>query len=199
MAIHEGKAFLMGLIVRAAALGLFLASASAALGGENAVIEVNDSRKDTEIRIAKIFKDRLKIDPSLKIRGGDAEDLLLQIKLGANKERGLPVIAYLIDTQILRRDNDGKATSQVIGIDSFSNLKPAADKVAGLLEWANKWNSRTVPIRIYIAGDRVVVGQNLLLTKQAPLSENQLLSTFSTIVQFWPVLLKDLRAKGILE
>lgn len=189
----------MGFLIRAAVLGLFFASAPAVLGGEDGVIEVTDSRKDTEILIAKILKERLKIDPSLKIRGGDAEDLLVQIKLSANKELGLPVIAYIIDTQIMRRDKDGKATSQVIGIDSFSNIKPAPDKVAGLLAWANKWNSRTLPIRIYIAGDRIVVGQNLLITKRAPLAENQLLSALSTIVQFWPVLLKDLRAQGIIE
>jgi len=112
---------------------------------------------------------------------------------------GLPVIAYIIDTQVIRRDKDGTATSQVIGIDSFSTIKPEAGKIGGLLAWANGWNSRNLPIRIYIAGDRIVVGQNLLTTKLAPLSENQLLSAFSTIVQFWPVLLQDLRAKAFIK
>jgi len=189
----------MRFIIRAAALGVFLATAPAALGVEDAQIVVRDSLKDTEIQIAKILKERLKVDPSLKIRGGNAEDLVLQFKLTGNKETGLPVIAYVIDTQIMRRDRGGKATSQVIGINSFSNLKPVAGKAPALLAWANKWNSRTLPIRIYIAGERIVVGHNLLTTTAAPLSEGQLLSAFGTIVQFWPVLLKDLRAQGIFN
>ena len=68
-----------------------------------------------------------------------------------------------------------------------------------LLGWANSWNSQTLPFRIYIVGDRIVVGQNLLTNKGSPLSENQLLSAFSAIVQYWPVLLKDLRARNILN
>tara|TARA_R110001606_G_scaffold304729_1_gene452035 strand:- start:31 stop:603 length:573 start_codon:yes stop_codon:yes gene_type:complete len=166
---------------------------------DGSTITVSDSLKDTEILLAKILKDRLKVNGTLTIRGDNSEDLVLQIRFNGNAEMNLPEINAVIDTRIVGRDKDGKAISQVISIASSANLKFSPDRNLDQLTWVNKWNSRTVPLILYVQNDRIVASYKLLITTQEPMTAGQFALNFTNVVRSWPALIKDLQSSGLVE
>lgn len=162
-------------------------------------LRVTDSLKDTEIHLAKILLERLKVNSSLQMRNNNPDDLMVQARFNANEEQGLPAIAMVIDTRITGRDSENKPTAQVISVASFADIKLAADKRAELLEWANNWNARTIPMRVYLSGDKVVAARNLFNATDAPLSENAVITAFGGIVRAWKTLIADLEKNGLIE
>ncbi len=186
----------MSMYFRTVAFGAILFLSAPSYGQD---IEVNDSLKDTEIRIAQILKDKLKINGSLQIRGDNAEDLMLRVSFNADKEQNMPAIAAIVDVRILNRDKEGKAVAQVVSIASFANIVTKPDSKLALLEWANTWNSKTIPMRVYISGNRIIAGRNLLVTRNAPVSESQIVTAFTGVVRAWTTLLKDIRKASLID
>lgn len=190
------------MIFRAVALivGFALsASPSFSAENENATITVKDSLKDTEILLAQILKDRLNLNGTLTIRGDNAEDLVLRIRFDGNAEQNQPDISAIIDTRIVARDKDGKAVSQVISIASVANLTFSPNKSQEQMEWANKWNSRTVPLNLYLANDRLVASYNILVTRDEPITAGYFAVSFTNVIRSWPPLIKDLQDSGLLN
>lgn len=190
--------FLCGIAI---AIGfLFAPGAFAQNDGKKIVfLRVSDSLKDTEAHIAKLLLEKMNINSSLKVRGNNKEDLVLRVRVNENKEQNLPTVAAVIDTRILNRDKDNKATSQLINIASFANIKIKQDKKLEILEWANKWNSQQIPMRIYVAGERIVAARHLFNSHSAPLSENAITVAFSGVLRAWGTLLTDLRNNDLIE
>lgn len=60
----------------------------------------------------------------------------------------------------MRRDKNGNAVSQIISIVSFAYMKIKQDKAADILVWANNLNAQAVPIRIYLAENKLGLGRN---------------------------------------
>ena len=192
----------MVLIFRAVAIIIGLAfsvSPSFSAEGNDATVTLKDSLKDTEILLAKILKDRLKINGTLTIRGDNAEDLVLRIRFDGNPELKQPGINAVIDTRIVARDNDGNAVSQVISIASFADLALVPGRNPELMEWANKWNSRTVPLNLYRVNDRLVASYNFLVTKDEPITAGYFALNFTNVIRSWPPLIKDLQEAGLLN
>lgn len=190
--------FLCGMAI---AIGFLFAPGAFAQNGERKVVflRVSDSLKDTEAHIAKILLEKLKINSTLQVRGGNTEDLVLKVQINENKEQKRPAIAAVIDTRVLNRNKDNKAISQLINIASFADIKFKQDKKLELLEWANKWNSQQIPMRIYIAGDRIVAARHLFNSHNAPLSENAVTGAFTGVLRAWGTLLSDLRNNDLIE
>ncbi|NKB56264.1 MAG: hypothetical protein GKS00_08010 [Alphaproteobacteria bacterium] len=161
-------------------------------------LDVPDSLKDTEVRIAKILLEKLKVNSSLQVRAGNEDDLILRARFNANKEQNLPTILVIVDTRILNRTKDGKPISQIVSIASFADVKANTDKRSELLEWANKLNSQTIPLRIYLANDRIVAARNLFNSVSTPLSENAVASAFTSIVRAWVALMADLKKNELI-
>lgn len=162
-------------------------------------LRVTDSLKDTEARIAKILLEKMNINSSLQVRGNNTEDLVLRVRINENKEKNLPTVAAVIDTKILNRNKDNKATSQLINIASFADIKIKEDKKLEVLEWANKWNSQQIPMRIYVAGDRIIAARHLFNSHSAPLPENAVTGAFTGVLRAWGTLLTDLRKNDLIE
>ncbi len=160
---------------------------------------VPDSLKDTEIHIGKILLERLKVNSSLQMRKDNPEDLVLRARFNANEEKNIPSIVALVDTRLLNRGKDGKPNAQVISIASFADIKAKKDKVPEILEWANKLNSQTIPLRVYLSGENIVIGRNLFNSRGAPLSENAVIVSFTSIIRAWPGVLADLKKKELIE
>jgi hypothetical protein len=162
-------------------------------------LRVPDSLKDTEVFIGKILLEKLKVNSSLQMRKDNADDLVLRVRFNENKEKNTPAIVVLIDTRILGRDKDNKPTSQVISIASFADVKAKKEKLPALLEWANKLNGQTIPMRVYLTGEKIVVGRNLFNSRSAPLSENAVTVSFSSVIRAWGGLLVDLKKREFIE
>jgi len=110
-----------------------------------------------------------------------------------------PEINAVIDTRIVARDKDGKAISQIISIASVANLNVRPGRTQEQMEWANKWNSRTVPLSLYLVNDRMVASYNLLVTKDEPITAGYFALNFTNVIRSWPALIKDLQESGLLE
>ncbi len=162
-------------------------------------LRVPDSLKDTEIHIGKILLEKLKINSSLQMRKDNGDDLVLKVKIQASEEMKLPAIVMLVDTRILNRNKDGKPNSQVISIASFADIKAKKDKRQALLEWANTLNSQTVPMRVYLANEKIAVGRNLFNSSSSPLSENAVIVSFRSIFRAWSGVIADLKKKELIE
>lgn len=190
--------FLCGIAV---AIGLLFAPGAFAQndGKKIVFLRVSDSLKDTEARIAKLLLEKMNINSSLQVRGNNTEDLVLKVRINENQEKNLPTVAAVIDTRILTRNKDNKATSQLINIASFADIKINEDKRLELLEWANKWNSQQLPMRIYVAGDRIVAARHLFNSHSAPLSENAVTGAFTGVLRAWGTLLADLRNNDLIQ
>lgn len=182
------------------ALGL-IAAVSSAHGAENgtAAITVTNSLKDIEIQLARVLKDHLNINANLSIRGDDSEDLVLKVLFNNNPETGYPQINAVIDARVITFDNEKNPVNQVISIASYAAITLMPDTDMQRLEWVNNWNRRSVPLTVYVAGDRIVATNKLLLTAKAPMTEGQFAAYFSNTVRYWPALVKDLKNSGLVE
>jgi len=163
------------------------------------VLRIPDSSKDTEIRLAKILLEKLKVNASLTSAKGKPEDVVLRMQFGAVEEKGLPKIVIFIDTRIVRRDKNGTAVSQVISIASFADVKIKQGKKAGILVWANKLNAQAIPMRVYLAGNKLGLGRNLLNSTNFPLAENAFTAAFTRILRAWSAVLADMKKRDFLE
>ena len=192
----------MFLCVVAIATAFLLPNASFAQskGATNLVfLRVPDSLKDTEIHLAKILLERLKVNSSLQAPKGKPEDVVLRAQFKAVEEKNMPSVVILIDTKIARRSDDGKPLAQVISITSFADIKLKQGRKIEILEWANKLNGQPVPMRVYISGDKVGLGRNLLNSVTFPLAENAVMDAFTRIYRAWGSMLTDLRKRDFIE
>jgi hypothetical protein len=192
------RMFLYAAAVAAATL-MPVGSFAQGTGKKMVFLRVPDSLKDTEVHIAKLLLERLKVNSSLQMRKGNTDDLVLRASFNPNEKQNLPKIVVLIDTRIVGRSKDKKPASQVISIASFADVKPKQDKAPALLEWANKWNSQTLPMRVYVSGDKIIAGRNLYNSTNAPLSENAITNAFTGVLRAWSPLLADLRKNELIE
>ena len=181
------------------AVACLLPASAQAESGKLVLLRVVDSLKDTEIHLAKILLERLKVNSSLQSPKGNPDDVVLRANIKAAEEKGLPKIVMLIDTRIVQRDKDGKAVGQVISVGSFADVKLKKEKVAEVLVWANKLNAQPVPMRVYLAGDTLGLGRNLLNSTTFPLAENAVTDAFMRIYRAWGAILAEMRKKDFIE
>ena len=163
------------------------------------LIRISDSLKDTEIHLAKILLEKLKVNASLTSAKGKPEDVVLRVQFSAVEEKNLPKIVILIDTRIVGRDKNGNAVSQVISIASFADVKIKQGKEADILVWANNLNAQAVPMRVYLAGNKLGLGRNLLNSTTFPLAENAVTAAFTRILRAWSAVLAEKEKRDFLE
>lgn len=191
------RTFLCAAVIAVAAL--LPATSFAQEGTKLVLLRIPDSEKDTEIHLAKILLEKLKINSSLQAPKDNPENVILRAQFKAAKELDLPAIVMLIDTKIVQRDSDGKPLAQVISISSFANIKLQEGKEPEVLAWANKLNRQRVPMRVYLAGDKIGIGRNLLNSTQFPLAENAVTAAFMRVYRAWITVLADIRKRGYVE
>lgn len=189
--------------------GLFALSATAqnsqAKGESGAIptgsvsIDVTNSGKDIEIFVAKLLKDTLKLESSLQLVNDNPENLRLHIPLGANEEQGVPRLLSVIDTTVVARDKAGNALSQIITIAATADLSFTKKQMPKLLQWANAWNARMIPIRVFIADKRVYTGMSVLGTKTEPTSSDRVVGSFLGVARAWPAVMRDLKVNKFLS
>jgi len=68
-----------------------------------------------------------------------------------------------------------------------------------VLVWANKLNAQPVPMRVYLAGDTLGLGRNLLNSTTFPLAENAVTDAFMRIYRAWGAILAEMRKKDFIE
>ncbi|NQV61374.1 MAG: hypothetical protein HQ502_17035 [Alphaproteobacteria bacterium] len=158
------------------------------------LIPVTNSAKDIEISLAKLLKQQLKLESSLKLVNDDPENLRLHIPIGTDEKQGIPPVLSLIDTAVVARDKDGNAVSQTISIVATANLNFTQDQMPKLVQWANAWNARMIPIRVFIADNRVYTGIYVLGTTSEPVSTDRVIGSFLSVVRAWSAVMRDLRA-----
>jgi hypothetical protein len=182
------------------ALGLTLALLSkTGMAAEPTDIVVADSLKDTELHIAAILKEKMNVSGSLTIPGSNPDDLVLRFTVNASGDVAVPPLHVVIDAPILSRDKSGAVSSQMIGIASYADVKMVPDKHLEMLEWVNRFNSRTTPVRFYVSGDRIVVAWYLLITTKEPVTEEAFLTALKSLIQSWPGLINDMKSSGLTE
>lgn len=191
------RTFLCAAIV---AIAAFLPTTSFAQEGTKLVLlRIPDSQKDTEIHLAKVLLEKLKVNSSLQSPKDNPEDVIVRAQFKAAEDKGLPAIVMLIDTKIVQRDSDGKPITQVISISSFADIKLQEGKKLEILAWANKLNRQRVPMRVYLADDKIGIGRNLLNSTQFPLAENAVTAAFMRVYRAWVSVLADMRKRDYLE
>ena len=161
-------------------------------------ILVTNSAKDIEILLAKLLKQQLKLESSLKLVNDNSDNLRLHIPIGADEMRGIPRMLCVIDTAVVARDEDGNAVSQTISIAATADLKFTNNQMPRLLQWANAWNARMIPIRIFVADHRVYTGMSVLGTASEPTSTDRVVGSFLGVVRAWSAVMRDLRANRFL-
>ena len=166
--------------------------------GASVPIPVTNSAKDIEISLAKLLKQQLKLESSLKLVNDDPENLRLHISIAADEKQGIPPVLSVIDTAVVARDKAGNAISQTISIAAAANLSFTRDQMPKLLQWANAWNARMIPIRIFIADNRVYTSIYVLGTASEPVSTDRVVGSFLGVIRAWPAVMRDLRVNNFL-
>jgi len=189
--------------------GLFALSAAAqnsqaegeggAMPKRYASIEVTNSGKDVEIFVAKLLKDVLKLESSLQIVNDNPENLRLHVPIGADEKQGVPRMLSVIDTTVVARDKAGNALSQTITIAATADLSFTDKQIPKLLQWANAWNARMIPIRVFIADKRIYTAMSVLGTKAEPTSSDRIVGSFLGVARAWPAVMRDLKANKFLS
>ena len=174
------------------------ASFAQADGNKLVLLRTPDSQKDTEIHLAKILLEKLKINASLQSPKGQPDNLIVRAKFKANEEKDLPAVDMLIDTKIARRNKDGQPVAQIISITSFADVELKEGKQLEMLGWVNNLNRQPVPMRVFLAGKKIGIDRNLLNATSFPLAENAVTFAFRRVYRAWPLLLSDMRKKGYL-
>ncbi len=147
-------------------------SAVSAVSIASVPIPVTNSAKDTEIALAKLLKDQLQLNSSLKLVDGDPDNLRLLVTFRTDEKQGMPRVSAVIDTAVVARDRDGNAVSQSIYIVATADIIVRKDLAPKLLQWSNAWNARMLPIRVFISGGRVFTGAFVLGTINEPATLN---------------------------
>jgi len=122
------------------------AAAVSAVSIASVPIPVTNSAKDTEIALAKLLKDQLQLNSSLKLVDGDPDYLRLLVTFRTDEKQGIPRVFAVIDTAVVARDRDGNAVSQSIYIVATADIIVRKDLAPKLLQWSNAWNDRMLPI-----------------------------------------------------
>lgn len=166
---------------------------------ESSSIVVTDSEKDIEIHLSTLIEHEMKLQSNLKVAKQNPENLYIEVRFDKNDKANSPQIVVLIDTTILSRNKESAPISQVISIVSSANLEiNTVENRTAILNWANDWNSKMLPIRVYENGGKLFVAATLVTTTITPLSEKRFISSFLSTVQIWPVLKNDLKKHGLL-
>lgn len=193
----------MRTILRAAVIAIACLAPGLACAEESGhsvtFLRVPDSLKDTEIHISKLLLEKLKVNTTLEARKDNPEDLIVRAKFNPVKDRNIPAVIILIDTHLARRASDKKPISQIISIASIADIKLKQDKRGEILEWANTLNSQSVPMHVYLAGDRLTIGRNLYNAPEVPLPENAVTDSFTRLYRAWVSILAELRKRDFIE
>lgn len=176
---------------------LVLVPAASAAEDEFAVI---NSGTEIEAELASLLQSELNVKSTLQAVNNNPENLLLQVTLRANEEKGIPAVKVIIDTFVYRRDKEQAPLSQAIKIDSIPNIEWAIGVESGaILEWLNTWNTKlALPMRLYLASGRLVASNNLLIYKGLPLKKKRVLAAFHEAYTVWQPIIADLKAKGLI-
>lgn len=183
------------------ALATLLAMSLSAAGMADAAparqaIAPSESRSAIEQRLAKALASKFKVETELTPIGGRKDDVQLVTRFRAEPAQNLPAVAIFIDTRVLTRDAKG-LLAQAIRIYSAADLVLGQEQRGQALEWANRWNDNALPMRVQIAGDRVVLVYNLLTTRENPVSEGYVLDAYLQVAKIWPSVLNSLRDNGL--
>ncbi len=175
----------------------FILICSSSLTFASSILPTN-SGKNNEVKISSLLKNKLKVNTSLKVTDNNGEDLRVVTLFGADKKKETPKVVVFIDTKVLSKDKAGLALSQVISIFSMAEIKVITKDRLKLLEWANAWNNNILPIRIQITKNQITAATNLVTTKSSPINENMVLSSYLSIIQIWPAIIKSLEKSKLL-
>lgn len=148
-----------------------------------ASIKVTNSGTDIEIFVAKFLKKTLQLEPSLELVNDDPENLRLHIPIGADAKQGNPRMLSVIDTAVVVRDKAGNAVSQTITIVATADLSFTEGQMPKMLQWANAWNARMIPIRVFISDKRVYTAVCVLGTTAEPTSSDRVVGSFLGVVR----------------
>lgn len=172
--------------------------ANSSVAADDGQILISDSAKETEVTIVQLLKEKLGLDANLKLVDSEKQDMRVQVIFGANEILKTPQIVLLIDTRILARDKHDAPKSQVISLISYVGKSMQPDKELELLKWTNSWNGKSLPIRFYVSGGQLVAALHLAVYDIAPLSEESFVRSVVSVVQIWPVVIKDLESQGLM-
>ncbi len=111
-----------------------MAAAVSAVSIASVPIPVTNSAKDTEIALAKLLKDQLQLNSSLKLVDGDPDNLRLLVTFRTDEKQGMPRVSTVIDTAVVARDRDGNAVSQSIYIVATADIIVRKDLAPKLLQ-----------------------------------------------------------------
>jgi hypothetical protein len=149
----------------------------------SASIKVTNSGTDIEIFVAKFLKKTLQLEPSLELVNDDPANLRLHIPIGADAKQGTPRMLSVIDTAVVARDKAGNAVSQTITIVATADLSFTEGQMPKMLQWANAWNARMIPIRVFISDKRVYTAISALGTTAEPTSSDRVVGSFLGVVR----------------
>ena len=179
-------------------LALLLFTLTASLGVHADALSPVDSGKEIESKIAGILKERLKIDSNLRVTDEKGENLRVVTIFNENTEKNLPKIVVFIDTKVLSK-RESEVLSQAISIFSTADISVDATDRLKLLEWANRWNGNTLPIRIQVVKEKIFATSNLVTTVSLPIAEERILQGFLDVIRIWPVIIDSLKKSGLLK
>lgn len=162
------------------------------------LIPVTNSAKDIEIMLAGLLQQKFRLESSLIPVNDDPDNLRLHIPIGADEKQGIPRVLCVIDTAVVARNKDGNAISQTITIAATADHDFTQEQMPKLLQWANVWNARMIPIRIFIADNRVYTAMSILVTASEPTSADRVVGSFLGVARAWAAVMQDLRVNKIL-
>jgi len=118
-----------------------------------AMIEVTDSRKMIETRIAELLKERLNVNSQLTAVNNDPEDLRVLLVASGDPETGQPAVRFGADTKVMTTDDQGVASQVVVLFSSPVVTLNTSDELS-LLRWVNRVNMRNLPFRVQLTRDQ---------------------------------------------
>jgi hypothetical protein len=148
----------------------------------SASIKATNSGTDIEIFVARFLKKTLQLEPSLELVNDDPKNVRLHIPIGADAKQGTPRMLNVIDTAVVARDKAGNAVSQTFTIAATADLSFTEDQMPKMLQWANAWNARMIPIRVFISDKRVYTAVCVLGTTAEPTSSDRVVGSFLGVV-----------------
>ena len=160
-------------------------------------IVISNSAKDIEIHVANLLKQQLNLDSALSLVDDSAEDLRLRLNFVEDETRKIPRLLIQIDTTVLVQDEDGQAISQSISIAAAADISFPDSEITKLLQWTNAWNSRILPVRVFVSGNQLLTATSVLITESEPVTEERVLGSFLGVVRAWPAILRDLETNGL--
>jgi hypothetical protein len=162
-----------------------------------AEVTINDSKSAVEKEIASILKAKFAININLETI--KKNDIQAQIIFRPNDVLNIPSVGAIIDTKILSRDKNQKAMSQIISFISVAQIKIETSDKEKILNWINDWNGKISPVRVWLKGNTIHAGSNILIEPNMPVSDNRVARTFINIIQVWPSIIKELEGNSLIK